>query len=96
MNVQKENYILAYTYIYIYIILLLVVVKVMFAKLGDKDGKKYIISTTRCGENRFSAKWNRKNKNMESRDSPKGLNRVSISRFTFNFHEPIEQSRLRR
>ena len=72
-----------YIYIYIYIILLLVVVKVMFAKLGDKDGKKYIISTTRCGENRFSAKWNRKNKNMESRDSPKGLNRVS--RFTFNF-----------
>lgn len=87
MNVQKENYILAYTYIYIYIILLLVVVKVMFAKLGDKDCKKYIISTTRCGENRFSAKWNRKNKNMESRDSPKGLNRVSmrVSRFTFNF-----------
>lgn len=72
-----------YSRVYIYIILLLVVVKVMFAKLGDKDGKKYIISTTRCGENRFSAKWNRKNKNMESRDSPKGLNRVS--RFTFNF-----------
>lgn len=54
MNVQKENYILAYIHIYIYIIHLLVVVKVMFAKLGDKDGKKYIISTTCCGENRFS------------------------------------------